>query len=351
MPNKKIKVFILGRDGVNWSIDHDRENILCLFKKSNDFVVTKNIFFADIVYLVWYDMLSKKILIFFLNILKVFKKVKVFAVVTNQIQNTPEKIQKYKKIIDIWISPNTKTYDLLKEKKQNTIKIPFLINDKIFRNLNSKKKELCEKLEIPFFNIENRFLIGSFQRDSLGSDLSKPKWQKDPDLLIDLLINMPKNKILLILAGPRRHYTINKCKKNNIPYLFIGDEKYINKNKDDINVNNLSLETINILYNLIDLYIVTSKSEGGPKAILESSLTQTLILSTNVGLAPDIINKKLIYNKDNKNKVTEIISTFLNKKERGTSLIEFNFKSAKDKLNKKRILSSIKKGYENLHII
>ena len=42
---------------------------------------------------------------------------------------------------------------------------------------------------------------------------------------------------------------------------------------------------VNKLYNILDLYLVTSRIEGGPQAILECALTKTPILSTDVGVA------------------------------------------------------------------
>ena len=35
------------------------------------------------------------------------------------------------------------------------------------------------------------------------------------------------------------------------------------------------LELLNNLYNILDLYLVTSRLEGGPQAILESAITKT----------------------------------------------------------------------------
>ena len=52
---------------------------------------------------------------------------------------------------------------------------------------------------------------------------------------------------------------------------------------------------LNKLYNILDLYIVSSRIEGGPQAILESSITKTPILSTDVGVASEILNKESIY--------------------------------------------------------
>lgn len=44
-------------------------------------------------------------------------------------------------------------------------------------------------------------------------------------------------------------------------------------------------------YNALDLYLVTSRAEGGPKAILESMATGVPIVSTKVGMASDIIKE------------------------------------------------------------
>ena len=55
---------------------------------------------------------------------------------------------------------------------------------------------------------------------------------------------------------------------------------------------------LNELYNILDLYLVTSRLEGGPQAILECGISKTPILSTDVGVAPEILNKKSIFNID-----------------------------------------------------
>lgn len=57
----------------------------------------------------------------------------------------------------------------------------------------------------------------------------------------------------------------------------------------------LDRQTMNKLYNLIDLYIVSSRNEGVPKAVLESVFTKTMLLSTDVGLAPDYLHQRCIY--------------------------------------------------------
>jgi glycosyltransferase involved in cell wall biosynthesis len=54
-------------------------------------------------------------------------------------------------------------------------------------------------------------------------------------------------------------------------------------------------EALNDLYNILDLYIVTSRLEGGPQAILECAISKTPILSTDVGVASEILNKNSIF--------------------------------------------------------
>ena len=50
-----------------------------------------------------------------------------------------------------------------------------------------------------------------------------------------------------------------------------------------------------MLYNSLDLYIVASRVEGGPVSIMETALTGTPLISTNVGLATEILHKDAIY--------------------------------------------------------
>ncbi|MFA7209282.1 MAG: glycosyltransferase [Parcubacteria group bacterium] len=344
--SNKIKVFLVGKDNVGWSIDSDRKNTINLFSKSANFEITRNIFKADILYSVWYDILNISYLFYPLTILKKLIKFKIFAVITNNVEDTPKKIHRLKKLIDIWISPNSKTHTFIEKYGLKTIQIPFLIDKDIFLKLGKSKNDLAKILDIDQKKIQGRILIGSFQRDSLGSDLSKPKWQKDPDLLIEIMKKLPKEKFLLILAGPRRHYVINKCREFNIPCLFVGNENPINANYDDILENNLPPEKINLLYNLIDAYLVTSKSEGGPKAILECATTKTLIFSTDVGLAKDILTEDFIYNRENLTPLIQKIIEISGNNDQADSLKEYNYKKATHVMNSDDIIAQIQKAYK-----
>ena len=61
----------------------------------------------------------------------------------------------------------------------------------------------------------------------------------------------------------------------------------------------VSIDIINELYNCLDLYIVTSRYEGGPRSILECALTNTPVISTKVGIANEFMHPNSLYDIDN----------------------------------------------------
>jgi len=50
---------------------------------------------------------------------------------------------------------------------------------------------------------------------------------------------------------------------------------------------------------MLDLYIVSSRVEGGPQAILECAASKTPIVSTDVGVASEILHKDSLYAPEN----------------------------------------------------
>ena len=57
----------------------------------------------------------------------------------------------------------------------------------------------------------------------------------------------------------------------------------------------VNIHELNELYNIIDLYIVSSRVEGGPQAIMEAAIIKTPIVSTDVGIASEILSEESIY--------------------------------------------------------
>ena len=60
-----------------------------------------------------------------------------------------------------------------------------------------------------------------------------------------------------------------------------------------------NFKLLNELYNCLDLYIVSSRIEGGPQSIVECAQAKVPIVSTDVGNASNILHKKSIYNIEN----------------------------------------------------
>jgi hypothetical protein len=90
-----------------------------------------------------------------------------------------------------------------------------------------------------------------------------------------------KNKNLkVVLTGKRRQYVISELEKYRIPY------KYFEM---------VTTNQVNELYNILDLYLVTSRLEGGPQAIVECGITKTPIISSNVGIAEQVLSKESIF--------------------------------------------------------
>ena len=280
-----MKVFLFGRDNVGWSIDEDRK-YAGAFLRELGYMMTSNFLRADIVHSIWWNLLLG---------FKAYplRRKKIIAVITHEESTDSPEFLKGRRFVNLWIAPSQAMYRKLELVGADVRYQPFYVDEKIFTKLDKSKKELAQELGIDYELLRGKFVIISTQRDSLGTDLGKPKWQKEPGLLINILSGLPKDKFILLLAGPRRRWVIDQCRERHIPYWYYGEEPQ--GLTDDIWRNTLDKPCINKLHNLADLYIVSSRSEGGPKAVLESAFAKTMILSTGVGLAPDFLHPWCIY--------------------------------------------------------
>jgi len=122
----------------------------------------------------------------------------------------------------------------------------------------------------------DRFIIGSFQRDTEGAT-GNPKLEKGPDLFCDLIENLCKrnNNIHVLLGGWRREYVIGRLTAAGIEHTFF---------------ERSPVEKLRSMYQACNLYVVASRFEGGPQAILEAAATKTPIISRNVGIARDALH-------------------------------------------------------------
>lgn len=152
--------------------------------------------------------------------------------------------------------------------------IPIGINSSYFTEQNPEMKfSAREKYGIP----QQAVVIGSFQKDGMGwGEGMEPKLIKGPDIFIETL-SLLKPKIpdlFVLLSGPARGYVKSELDKLNIPYkhCFLRDYKRIGE-----------------LYHCLDIYLVASREEGGPKSILESMICGIPLVTTRVGQATDIV--------------------------------------------------------------
>lgn len=308
MNHKPPTVFLLGKDHRGWSIDQDYNNTRLLLIKSG-YTITHNIFVASHIWCVWFDLLMLTRYRWVLLLRAMLHK-KIIGVITNDVTKNPEKIPFIKKQIDVCVAPSEEVERYLQQHHIPTIRIPFYVRPDLFFKIDHAKEKIAHEIGINFDSLHGKIIIGSFQRDSLSSNLTEQKWQKNPELIIEILKQLPKERFILLLAGPRRHYIVRRCVEEKIPYLYVGDASFMECGQDDYPHNILSAQKMNLLYNLCDLYLVSSKSEGGPKAILETGLTQTLVFSTKVGIAPDFLDPELLFDVDDSKTGARLIRSY-----------------------------------------
>lgn len=142
----------------------------------------------------------------------------------------------------------------------------------------SDRHQLRRKYNVP----TACYLVGSFQRDTEGYDLASPKLEKGPDLFVEGVkrLRVQGRNLHVVLGGWRRQYVMRRLNEESIPFSYF--EKPSN-------------EALNELYNLLDLYVVSSRVEGGPQAIVECAAARVPIVSTPVGIAEDILAPCSIY--------------------------------------------------------
>jgi hypothetical protein len=192
------------------------------------------------------------------------------------LKNNIADFKKRESYIDVWHVPCTKTrqqIEIIAEKPVS--QIPYWVNSQVFYPINDKNN-IRDKYNLPI----DKIIFGSFQRDTEGSDLISPKLSKGPDVFADIIIELSiSSPVFVILTSWRRQYLMKRFAEHNIPFQYfeLADQK-----------------TVNELYNALDWYFVTSRFEGGPLAVLQCAQTKTKILSTDVGIAPEILHPECI---------------------------------------------------------
>lgn len=183
--------------------------------------------------------------------------------------------------VDVYHVPCQKTKDFIVQHTDKPVKVlTYWCNNDLFKphdKSNSRKK-----FGLPL----DRFIVGSFQRDTEGSDLKTPKREKGPDIFVDYVNKIQKSgkEAHVLLNGWRRQYVMSELEKLDIPYTYIELPK---------------MDDVVQMYSALDLYVVGSRVEGGPQSIIECGMTDTPIVSTDVGIASKFLSNKSIFDPDN----------------------------------------------------
>jgi glycosyltransferase involved in cell wall biosynthesis len=157
--------------------------------------------------------------------------------------------------------------------REKLVRIPIGVDTQSFR-LPSPAERAQARARFGFRN--DQIVIGSFQKDGVGwGDGMEPKLIKGPDLLVEAVGKMARDlPVAVLLTGPARGYVKAELTRRQIPFV----HTFI-KNQADIAD----------CYHPLDMYLVTSREEGGPKGIMESMASGVPVVSTAVGMAEDLI--------------------------------------------------------------
>lgn len=121
------------------------------------------------------------------------------------------------------------------------------------------------------------FVTGSFQKDGVGWDEGlEPKLVKGPDVLVEALVRLREDvpELHVLLTGPARGYVRRRLSDRGIPH---------------VHVLARSRAELGRAYHALDVYLVASRQEGGPKAVLEAMASGIPLVSTRVGQATELV--------------------------------------------------------------
>jgi len=276
-----VPVYLFGGEGTGWALDADVETTRQSLLALPELVRLTSLADAEVIHSVWeYPLLH-------MNPALLDGK-RIICHVCNDLMRTYEDpcMVVAGETLGMWVAISRIAEKEVKRLGYRADYIPYSVDTAVFTESvsNENLAALRNKYSIP----EGVFLISSFMRDSSGGDLQKPKEQKGVELFVAIVTELKRREypVHILLAGPRRHWLIKQLKHHDVPYTYIGEET---ESDDDNNINILGPDLINSLYHISDLHLVTSRWEGGPRAVLEAAATKTPILCTPVGMAPDIL--------------------------------------------------------------
>jgi glycosyltransferase involved in cell wall biosynthesis len=157
--------------------------------------------------------------------------------------------------------------------RQQLVRIPIGVDTGVFRPPTPEQRRGARA---KFGIAENSVVIGSFQKDGVGwGDGMEPKLIKGPDIFLKAVECMQREvPVVAMLTGPARGFVKQGLDRLGIPFV----HSYVQNHAD-----------LAECYHALDLYFVTSREEGGPMGLMEGMASGVPVVSTYVGMAPDLI--------------------------------------------------------------
>lgn len=182
-------------------------------------------------------------------------------------------VSKHDHLVNAYHVPNERTRAALATLTNKRIYvIPYWVSSQEWHRITPDEHALARRsLSIG----DNDYVIGSFQRDTEGGS-GEPKLEKGPDILCDYVERIAaQRRVTVLLAGYRRQYVIHRLERAGVKYIYI---------------ERAPAAAMRWLYSAVNLYVVSSRCEGGPQALLECAALGVPIISTPVGMAEALLH-------------------------------------------------------------
>jgi glycosyltransferase involved in cell wall biosynthesis len=133
--------------------------------------------------------------------------------------------------------------------------------------------ERARSFELP----DSAFVLGSFLKDGVGMDDGfEPKLLKGPDTFVAVVSRLGEAipDLFVLLTGPARGYVRRELERRGVPHRHV-----LLEGRADLAR----------AYAAVDVCLVSSRQEGGPKAVLEAMATGVPLVTTRVGQATELV--------------------------------------------------------------